>query len=374
MSPPKQTIAIVINTAWNIYNFRVGLLRLLQASGYRIVAIAPHDVYAEKLEKLGFEYHPIGIDNKGTNPLTDLMLVLAFYRLYRRLQPDVLLHYTIKPNIYGTVAARLAGIPVISNISGLGTVFLNNSFSSRVARRLYRFALRHPRTVFFQNPHDRSLFVDSNLVAARKTRLLPGSGIDTQKFKPQRPERTGEGVSFLFIARLVRDKGLVEYIDAARILKERYPEASFNILGAYYPGNPTAITPTEMAGWEKEGIINYLGTSDEVAKLISQSDCVVLPSYREGLSRVLLEAASLARPLVTTDVPGCRDVVEDGVNGYLCRVRDAQNLADRMEEMIRLDSARREEMGRRGRDKVIAEFDEAIVIEHYQKAIDEILQ
>ena len=367
-----KTIAIVINTSWNIYNFRVGLLSSLQRAGYRIVAIAPRDDYSEKLQAMGFEYHDIDINNKGTNPLEDVKLIRAFYRLYKNVKPDVLLHYTIKPNIYGTIAARLAGVPVISNISGLGTVFLDHSISSRVARLLYKVALRIPFKVFFQNAEDRALFIDSKLVAEEKTGLLPGSGIDTLKFSPLDSGPDSSSLSFLFIARLVKDKGLVEFVDAARILRVKYPAAQFNVLGAYYPGNPTAISPTEMEGWAQEGIISYLGTSDDVPALIARADCVVLPSYREGLSRVLLEAASMAIPIITTDVPGCRDVVDNGVNGFICKVRDAGDLAVQMEKMIRLEQARRVEMGLKGREKVVNEFDEEIVINKYRDAISDI--
>ena len=374
MNGQGKTIAIVINTAWNIFNFRRGLLEALQKDGYRIVTIAPLDNYASKLEALGFEYHNIDINNKGTNPLEDVLLVRAFYKLYKRIQPDVLLHYTIKPNIYGTTAARLAGIPVISNISGLGTVFLDHGLSSKMARLLYKGALRFPAKVFFQNAEDQALFIDSKLVANEKTGLLPGSGIDTQRYTPLDFDRGDAPASFLFIARLVKDKGLVEYVDAARTLKARYPDVRFNVLGAYYPGNPTAISADDIEAWETEGVIHYLGVSDDVPSLIAQTDCVVLPSYREGLSRVLLEAASMAKPIVTTDVPGCREVVDDGVNGFLCKVKDAKSLATQIEKMICLEDTHRVKMGQRGREKVLKTFDESIVIGRYQQAIAEVLE
>lgn len=369
MNAEGKTIAIVINTSWNIYNFRIGLLSALQRDGYRIVAIAPRDEYSEKLQALGFEYYDIDINNKGTNPLEDVKLIRAFYRLYKCVKPDVLLHYTIKPNIYGTIAARLAGVPVISNISGLGTVFLDHSVSSKVARLLYKLALRFPYKVFFQNTEDRTLFVDSKLVAEGETGVLPGSGIDTSRFLPIDVLSDSSSFSFLFIARLVKDKGLLEYVEAARLLKGRYPEVMFKVLGAFYPGNPTAITEDEMAGWVREGVIEYLGTSNDVPSLIAQVDCVVLPSYREGLSRVLLEAASMAKPIVTTDVPGCRDVVDDGANGFLCEVRNARDLAAQMEKMIELEPVERVQMGQKGREKVVLKFGEGLVIEAYRGAI-----
>lgn len=264
----------------------------------------------------------------------------------------------------------MLGLPVISNISGLGTVFLNDSLSSKVARFLYKVALKVPKKVFYQNTHDRELFVQSHLVKEEKTDLLPGSGIDTEKFKPLENSMRDSNtpLQFLFIARLVKDKGLVEYVNAARQISP-YQKVEFCILGSYYPGNPTAITEEEMKVWEEEGSVKYLGTSDDVKSVIAGADCIVLPSYREGLSRVLLEAASMAKPIITTNVPGCKEVVDDGVNGYLCDVKDADSLAEKMVKMINLSDVERCEMGRRGREKVMKEFDEKIVIEKYKEAI-----
>lgn len=365
----NKTIAIVLNTSWNIYNFRLGLLLALQEQGYKIIAIAPRDDYSPKLEALDFEYHDITINNKGTNPLEELKLIYAFVKLYKKIKPDILLHYTIKPNIYGTIAAGILGIPVISNISGLGTVFLNDGLSSKIAKMLYKIALLIPKKVFFQNNDDRELFIETGLVKQHKIDLLPGSGIDTAKFVPLM-STTGNMMQFLFIARLVRDKGIIEYVEAARTLKEKYPDIEFTILGSFYPGNPTAISENDMQEWEQNGIVRYLGTSDDVQSVIAHATCVVLPSYREGLSRVLLEAASMAKPIVTTNVPGCKEVVEDGINGFLCQVRDSDDLARAMEKIILLSDTKREEMGKRGREKVIAEFDEKIVIQKYLDAIN----
>lgn len=371
----QKTVAIVINTSWNIYNFRLGLLKSLQEEGFKIVAIAPQDDYSEKLEALGFEYHNIDINNKGTNPIEDAKLVFEFYKLYKKIAPDVILQYTIKPNIYGSMAAGILGIPVISNISGLGTVFLNDSLSSKVAKWLYKVALKVPQKVFYQNSYDKELFIQSKLVKEIKTDLLPGSGINTEKFKllGHSIRDSNRSLQFLFIARLVKDKGLLEYVEAAKQICEAYNNIEFCILGSFYPANPTAITYEDMKVWEDEGIVKYLGTSDDVKSLISEADCIVLPSYREGLSRVLLEAASMEKPIITTNVPGCKEVVNDGVNGYLCEVKNAKSLAEQMEKMILLSNEERQEMGKNGREKVIKEFDEKIVIEKYKYAIKEMM-
>ena len=378
----QKTIAIVINTSWNIFNFRLTLMKSLREKGYRVVAIAPRDKYSEKIEQEGFEYHNINMNNKGTNPVEDTRLVYAFYKLYKEIEPDVILQYTIKPNIYGSIAAGMLGIPVISTITGLGTVFLKDSFSSKVAKFLYKVALKVPKKVFYQNAHDRELFIESNLVKEEKTDLLHGSGIDTERFKPSETKKEKkETLQFLFIARLVKDKGIVEYVRAAEIVQNsdhqslitNHPKIEFCILGPFYPGNPTAISEDQMKIWEEEGAVKYLGESDDVMSVINEADCIVLPSYREGLSRVLLEAASMAKPIITTDVPGCREVVDDGVNGYLCEVKDVDSLAMQMEKMLLLSDDERREMGRKGREKVLNEFDGELVIRKYLDTIDELL-
>jgi len=368
----NKTIAIIINTTWNIYNFRSGLIQVLQKEGYNVIAISPKDEYAKKLEEIGCKHFHIDIDNKGANPIKDMKLVLDYYKLFKQNNIDLVLGYTIKPNIYGSFASKLANIPIITNISGLGTVFLNDNFSSKVAKLLYKLALKIPKKVFFQNRDDLELFVKLNLVNKNKTRIIPGSGIDTNKFFPTSINKKDGKTKFLLIARLIKDKGVFEYIEAAKIIKEKFPNTEFAILGSFYLQNPTALTKEELKKWEEKQIIKYLGVSDNVKDIISQYDCIVLPSYREGLSRVLLEAASMAKPIITTNVPGCRDVVEDGVNGFLCEVKNSKSLAGAIEKFLTLSDKKRELMGQKGREKVINEFDEKVVINIYLEEIKKI--
>ena len=252
-------------------------------------------------------------------------------------------------------------------------MFLDDRLSSKIARWLYRFTFRFSKKVFFQNEHDRELFIESGLVDQEKTDRLPGSGIDTQKEIPLHHSVLKKDVCFLFVARLLRDKGLIEFVDAARIIKAKYPDVSFNVLGPYYHANPSAITGQEIGVWQKEGVINYLGISDNVESIMAHTDCVVLPSYREGLSRVLLEASIIAKPIITTDVPGCRELVDDGYNGFLCSVKDSIDLAEKMELMLLLADIDRINMGLHGRQKIINEFDEQLVIDKYKAAIKEVL-
>lgn len=369
---PRPKIVIAANAAWNLVNFRSSLIGALGEAGYEVVAAGAPDAVAERsLVALGCRFHAVAIDSKGLSPARDLRTFLAFRRLMQRERPIAFLGYTIKPNVYGSLAAARQGVAVVNNISGLGTAFIRRSWLTHVVSALYRLALRRSEVVFFQNESDRSLFLDEAIVRPGQTALLPGSGIDTKRFAPvTRPADRPEGeIVFLLIARLVRDKGVNEYVEAARQLKARHPRFRFQLLGFLDVDNRTAISREAVEAWVSEGIVDYLGPSEDVRPAIAAADVVVLPSYREGTSRVLLEAASMARPLVTTDVPGCREVVEDGVNGLLCRARDAADLADKMERIGEMSAAERETMGRAGRAKVIREFDERIVLERYLEAV-----
>jgi glycosyltransferase involved in cell wall biosynthesis len=366
-----KTAVISINASWNIVNFRRGLIAELQRRGFRVIALAPTDAYSGQFAALGVDYVAIDMDKKGVSPRRDLRLLAAYYRILRRLRPDVFLGYTAKPNVYGSLAAQALGIPVINNVSGLGTAFIRQGLLTRIVSALYRVAFRRSARVFFQNEEDRDLFVDKKLVASGKAGLLPGSGIDVTRFTPVDP--TSGPFTFLLIARLLWDKGVREYVEAARHVRAELPETRFQLLGFLDVENRTAVGRRDVEAWVAEGLIEYLGVSDDVRPLIATADCVVLPSYREGLPRTLLEAAAMGRPMLASDVPGCRQVVRDGVNGYLCKVRDAQSLADAMLKMIRLPPAERERMGIAARRMAESEYDEKIVIARYMEAIEAVL-
>lgn len=369
---PRGRLLLSVNTAWNIVNFRAGLVRALQARGFDVLAATPDDGYAARLSELGCRHIPIPMDNKGTNPAKDMALFLRYIDLMRRERPDVYLGWTIKPNIYGSLAARSLGIPVVNNVSGLGTTFIRDTWLTRIVRMLYRFGLSRSAYVFFQNGDDRELFVGSRLVKSDQARLLPGSGVDLDRFAPAPlvPRKTDKDTVFILIARLLWDKGVGEYIEAARQVKAKVPSTQFKLLGFLDVENQTAVPRDAVAGWEREGIVEYLGHSDDVRPHIAAADCVVLPSYREGTPRSLLEAAAMARPLITTDTAGCREVVDDGVNGWLCKVKDAADLADRMLRFAKASPEQKQEMGRLSRSKVEREFDERIVINAYLDAVE----
>jgi glycosyltransferase involved in cell wall biosynthesis len=362
-------IAIVINKSWNIYNFRMGLVHTFLKLGYQVIAIAPQDEYSKKLIEAGCEYYPVEMENKGTNPLQDMLLIRRFYHIYRQVKPDVILQYTIKPNIYGTLAARLAGIPTINNVSGLGTVFLIRNLVSQVALALYRLAFRFPAKVFFQNQDDRHLFLQHKLIKQHLTDVLPGSGIDTQRFCPAPVFSRNTGFTFLMIARVLYEKGVVEYVEAARLLRSRYPQVRVQLLGGIDESGNIGVKRAVFESWVQQGDLEYLGTSDDVTAHIAAADCVVLPSYREGTPKTLLEAAAMGKPLITTNVPGCKETVIDGHNGFLCDVRDADDLAAKMIRLYELSDQQLHLMGQASRRLAEEKFDERYVIDKYLEAI-----
>lgn len=374
-SHSRGRLLLSVNTTWNIVNFRASLIRTLQARGFEILVATPEDGYEARLSELGCRHIPLNMDNKGTNPAKDIGLFLRYIGLMRRERPDLYLGWTIKPNVYGSLAAHSLGIPAINNVSGLGTAFIRDSWLTRIVRMLYRAAFGRSACVFFQNQDDRELFVSLGLVKSGQTRLLPGSGIDLDRFAPAPlvPRGTDEDTVFILIARLLWDKGVGEYIEAARQVKAKAPSARFRLLGFLDVENQTAVPREAVAGWEREGIVEYLGHTDDVRPHIAAADCVVLPSYREGTPRSLLEAAAMARPLITTDTAGCREVVDDGVNGWLCKVKDAKDLADKMLRFAEASPEQKQEMGRLSRSKVEREFDERIVIKAYLDAVESAL-
>jgi len=360
----SKILLLSSNSAWSIWNFRRNLIRHLIDSGYRIVVVAPSDGSVANLEALGCDFIPVRIDNKGTNPLRDSVLCGAYLGLFRRLRPFAVLSFTIKPVIYGGLACSILGVPYISVITGLGTAFIRDSWLTRIVERLYRFSQKQARAVLFLNEDDAQLFQQLDLVPATRTCLLPGEGIDLAHFSLS-PVSADDGLSFLLIARLLRDKGIMEFVAAARKVKASYPQARFRLLGAIGVENRTAIQKEEVDSWVSEGLIDYLGVCDDVRPHIAAASCVVLPSYREGTPRSMLEAAAMGRPLIATDVPGCRQVLDHGVSGFLCEARSVDSLARAMRNFADLDTAARERMGKAGRSKMEREFAEHWVFERY---------
>ena len=366
---PKKVV-IASNSAWSIVNFRAGLIRAMVDVGYEVIAVAAPDEYVARLPELGCRYLPLKIDSKGTHPGRDLLFLWRLWRLLRRERADVYLSYTVKPNIYGSLAAHALGIPVINNITGLGAVFSKRNWLTLLVRGLYRLALARSVMVFFLNEDDRRVFVNGGLVQREKTDRLQGEGVDLDRFKLTPLPEHGNRFRFLLLSRMLWDKGVGEYVEAARIVKRSFSDVYFCLLGPLDVQNPAAISRGQMDAWLAEGMVRYLGVSNDVRAEITMADCIVLPSfYREGVPRSLLESAAIGRPIITTDAVGCREVVDDGVNGFLCRVRDADDLAKKMERMLALSREARIEMGRHGREKMEREFDERLVIDRYLEVI-----
>ena len=369
----KKTIAIVINTAWNIYNFRRNLIKRLQQQEYEVILIAPEDEYVPQLRALGCRFIPIKrMDKRGTNPLKDIALLVELRRIYKQEAPDLILHYTIKPNIFGNLAARLTGTKTISTVTGQGRVSVNPSLFNYLIRQLYRLAFSYCLQIIFQNKDDYTTFIQNRLVTSSKSRIVAGSGVDLQHFHPKAKSQSSDDnqLTFLLVARLLLDKGVREYAEAARQIKASYPTMNFWLLGPL--DKPNGVKERELSAWEEEGILNYLGTTDNVKQYLEDADVVVLPSYYgEGVPRTLLEALAMGKPIITTNHTGCRETVDDGENGYLVPIRDAKALAGAIERMIRIGYHQRLIMSEKSRAKAVKQFDDTLVNDVYLALIAE---
>lgn len=374
MSASKKII-IIANTSWYLFNFRLNLMLHLKNLGYEVIAVAPLDDYSDHFVTHGIQFNAMPMDNKGTHPIKDSLLIARLVRLFQQQKPTCVLSYTPKCNIYGALASGFLNIPIINNVSGLGSAFIKENLLTKIVKWLYIVSLKKSAKVFFQNKDDLQLFVDKGLVKKELTGLLPGSGVDIQRFSPATDKTVNNKFIFLLVARMLKDKGIIEFVTAARLLKAQYPHIECQLLGFLDVKNPSAVSSKEMQNWVNEGVINYLGISDCVVDFLRLADCVVLPSYyREGVPRSLLEAASVGKPIITTDAVGCREVVDEGINGFLCEVQNSNDLKTKMEKMFLLSEAQRLQMGKNSRKKMLAEFDESIVINQYVKLINSIIQ
>lgn len=374
MDEASMRIAVVANTTWYLFNFRVALINALAEQGHQVVAIGSNDDFVKNLEASNIRHRVFPIRGAGVNPFREIWTVLVLRHILRKERIDVVFSYTPKANIY-TLMSASGGLHAFPNVSGLGRAFINRSFLTLVVKILYKFSFKRAERIFFQNQDDLNLFVELGLADRFRVERIPGSGVDLSRFVEgssgyiETEDR--KGFVFLLVARLLWDKGVGEFVEAARKVKLKFPEVEFQLLGFLDVQNPSAVPRKVVEAWEKEGVVRYLGATDEVLPYLQGAQCVVLPSYREGCPRVLLEAAACARPVITTDVPGCRDVVENEVTGYLCKLKDPADLAEKMVRMLRLDMETRQEMGRKGREKMIREFDEQIVIDRYIQILAE---
>ena len=350
------------------------MVEALLADGNRVTVLAPLDDAVRDLEHLGCRVRPLTMSVKGLNPLEDLKLQCRFKRILREEQPDVVLSYTIKNNIFGAQAARSVGVPFLPNVTGLGTAFLSSKLLQTVTEQLYRRSFKALKTVFLQNEDDRDLFLKRSLLHPDQAQLLPGSGIDLIRFAPAAMLPAEDAPVFLMIARLLRDKGVLEFVDAARKIKARHPKVRFQLLGEAGTKNRSAIDHATVDAWVKEGVVEYLGTTKDVRPAITAASCVLLPSYREGSPRALIEAAAMARPVISTNVPGCRAVVDHNVSGFLCDAQSTESLAAAIERFLSLSPEAQKAMGQFGRAKVEQKYDQSIVVDAYREAISRLVK
>ena len=359
-------IAVVLNTSWNIFNFRLGLIKALIAQGHQLYAVAPMDDFVPEIVETGCKFIPVfKLSRKGVNPFKDILFCFELFRIYKKEKFDVILHFTIKPNIYGSFASGFAKIKSVSTVTGLGYSFLSDGVVNKIVKKLYKSAFKSASCVAFQNSEDKLLFENLNICQTSQTTLIKGSGIDTSFFKPIPKINHSSGLIFLFVGRLLYDKGVSELFKAAAILKENNSNAEVWVLGSVDDDNPSAVGRETVEQNAAKGFIKYLGVSSDVRSIIQKADVVVLPSYREGLPRVMLESLAMAKPVITTDVAGCRDTVRDNVNGFLIPPKNVEALAEAMCKMCDLSLENRELMGLEGRKMALREFDEKVIINRY---------
>ncbi len=345
------------NTAWYLYNFRLPLAEALRAEGFEVVLVSPGDEFSARLTQAGFRWIEFPFSRKGRNPIRELTTILRLIPLYRQEKPDFVHHFTIKCVLYGSIAARITGINrVINSITGLGYLFIGNSTGQKLIRPLirilYRLALRETR-VIFQNADDRGQFLSNRLATLDQTTIVRGSGVDVERFVPT-PE-PHDRMQILLPARMLWDKGVAEFVDAARSLKREFPEAHFMLAGDTDPQYPAAVPESLLRDWQREGVIEWLGWQGNMPEVIAKSNIVCLPSYREGLPKTLIEAAACSRPLVAFDAPGSREVVLPGETGYLAKFKDVPDLIACLRKLI-MNPDDRKRMGENARKLAESEF------------------
>jgi len=369
-----KRIALVANSTWNIHNFRLNLLDKFIGEGHDVIVIAPVDQYIEYKEKYPAVKHVAlrSMDRDSTNPLKDLLLIAELTRKYKRLKPDLVIHFTNKPNIYGAIAARRAKVDSIAIVTGLGYAFIHNGFIKSVTTALYKYTSKYHKKFIFENIEDRELFENENIITRGQGISVKGCGVNTTYFHPYPNQKVNEAMVFSFVGRLLYDKGVKEFVEAARIIKLRHPKTQFWLVGELDPDNPATVEKDELIEWVDSDIVYYHGFQRDVRPFISKSDCVVLPSYREAIPRTITEAMAMAKPVITTDTAGCREAVEVEVNGYLAKLRDANDLAESIQKIISLTKEERKSMGQAGRNIVMNQFDDRLIANHIYDIISKI--
>ncbi|MFZ4632823.1 MAG: glycosyltransferase family 4 protein [Saprospiraceae bacterium] len=372
----RYKVVLVANMTWNIWNYRKPVIEALQKAGFQVVVVAPVDDALPKLLKdTQVEFIPLeDFRRNSTRIWGTLRMVFEFVRIYRALKPDLILHFGVQANILGNLSAWYVGASSVCVVTGLGYTFLHRNVLHTLIKWLYRLSFGVAKLVVFENEPDRALMVSTGSVAVEKTRVVSGCGIDVEAFQPRRRNRSNRRIVFSYFGRLLYDKGLREFYEAARLVRLTFPNTEFRIYGTLDKSNPAHIRPSELLHWVKNGTIRYRGVVDDVRPYMAETDVVVLPSYREGLSRTLLEAMAMARPLVVTDVPGCRETVDHPVNGLLVPPRDAPSLSEAMMYCCALTDQERATMGWAGRRKVVSAFSSDLVGAQYLHMVSDVLK
>jgi glycosyltransferase involved in cell wall biosynthesis len=366
-----KNITLIYNTTVYVYKFRINLIREIEKLGYKVIVLSPNDEYVSKLKELGIEHHHINMSQYGMNPIKELKTMYELYKIFKIYKPAYSLHYTIKPNIFGSLVASFLGITVINNIAGAGKAFSNDGLFQKFIQFLYKVGLRKSQRVFFQNFDDMNLFLENNVVKKEKAYRIPGSGVDLSKYDFI-PLKQNDETSFLFIGRLLKEKGIEYFLEAATMVLENNTKAKFYIVGELEQNNNDYIDENLLDKYLRNENIHYYGavSPDEMPKIIGDATCVVLPSYyREGVPRSLLESASMGKPIITTENVGCREVVDEGKNGYKCEVKNSQCLAEKMIQFMNLPFEEKVKMSKYSRNKMENEFDERIVLDAYLKEL-----
>jgi len=365
-----KKVLFIDNTAHHLYG-QLHLMHALRHSGYLVECCCPDDGnYFSKIKEQGFVVYPITLNIRSRNPLRELKLIFDYYCLFNRCRPDLICSFTIKPNLYGAIAARKCKIKFIANVTGLGYAFMQDNWLRLLVICLYRFSFRSIVAIVFQNNTDRELFLQYNIInSAMIAKVLPGDGVDIDKFYYTGIRNFKQDCKFLFSGRLLWDKGLGDLVAAFKVVKEKYPTSRLTIIGDYFPGNPTAIPATIIEQWQEEKLITYRGMVDDVPQVIQEHDCIVLPSYREGMPRTLLEACSMGKPIISVMTPGCCEVMVNNYNGVVAEVKNIPDIANAMIRFIELTHEERSRMGRNGRKLIEQRFNQLYVIHEFTTLI-----
>jgi glycosyltransferase involved in cell wall biosynthesis len=364
-----KKILILANHDMGLYNFRKELLQELIAKGYQVYMSLPNGERVKDLMNFGCEFIETPIDRRGINPKKDMSLFLHYLKVMRKIKPDIVLTYTIKPNLYGGFACRILKVPCINNITGLGSGFSRDPLLKTILTVMYKVSLKRSRCIFFQNQADRKLLVDNGIVRAY-TEQIPGSGVNLNDY-PYQEMPSGDVITFSFIGRIMKDKGIDQFLEAAKFMRAKYPNTRFRIVGFVEESQPYYNDYIQQ--YQKQGIIEFLGFQKDVKPFIEETNCIVQPSHGgEGLSNVLLENAATGRALIASNIPGCRETVNEGENGYIFEARNSVHLIEKMEQFLHLTADEKQKMGKHSRRKVEKEFDRNIVINAYLNKISQI--